>query len=99
MLFRKGAASTNKLPRFRAHPRKAISMSVIALRPMSAPSQTTPLRHPAHRAHREKGSSPSFPDRWRDRMRSDCVARLKSARENMTNEARGGEEEVVYAIL
>lgn len=69
-------------------------MSVIALRPMSSPSRTTPLRHPAHRAHRETGSSPTFPEQWRDRMRSDLVARLKSARENKATEARGGEEEV-----
>ena len=74
-------------------------MSVIALRPMSHTSQTTPLRHPAHRAHPGKGTSPSFPDQRRDRMRSELVARLKSAREKMANEARGGEEEVVSASL
>jgi hypothetical protein len=74
-------------------------MSAIALRPMSSPSRTTPLRHPAHRAPREKSRSPSFPEQWRDRMRSDLVARLKSARENKATEARGGEEEVQPIFL
>jgi hypothetical protein len=61
---------------------------------MSSPSPSTPLRHPAYRSRRQKTPSPSFVDRWRDRMRTDLVAKLKSAREQAANDARGGDEEV-----
>ena len=76
-------------------------MSLITILPIQSPSPspTTPLRHPAHRSHGQKAPSPSFIDRWRDRMRSDLAAKLKSARAQATNDARGGDEEVLSLIF
>jgi hypothetical protein len=65
---------------------------------MPPAQQSTPLRHPSHRSPRQKTPSPTFVDRWRDRMRSDVVARVKSAREQSATKARGGDEEVPLSL-
>src|SRR5271169_6247450 len=79
------------------HNSSSIQMSLLTLFPMQAHSPTAPLRQPTHRSPRQKSPSPSFTDRWRDRLRSDLVARVKSARERSTANARGGDEEVLTA--
>jgi len=73
-------------------------MSLLATLPMHH-SPTTPLRQPAHRSPRQKLPSPAFTDRWRARMRSDLLARVKFAREQSTTNARGGEDEVTTSLL
>jgi hypothetical protein len=70
-------------------------MSLANVLPMSRSSPTTPLRHPAYRSTRQRTPSPTFVDRWRDRQRSDLVAKVKSAREQSAINARGGEDEVL----
>jgi len=69
-------------------------MSLVTVLPMPTPSPSTPLRHPEHRSPRQKTPSPTFIDRWRQRMRSDLASKIKTARENSTLEARGGPDEV-----
>src|SRR5579859_2796446 len=84
---------------------KTMTLTILPMHSMhssptsSSSSQSTPLRHPSHRSPRQKTPSPSFMDRWRDRMRSDLVARVKSAREQSAVNARGGEDEVILPQL
>ena len=61
-------------------------------------NSSAPLRHPSHRSLRQKTPSPSFVDRWRDKMRSDLAARVKSARERAVIDARGGDDEVNVVV-
>ena len=80
---------------FPSYPR-ILSMALRTVLPMST-GPSTPLRHPAHRSPRQiTPSQDSFIDKWRNRMRSELVARVKAARQQSITNARGGEEEVSF---
>src|SRR5579871_6880564 len=74
-------------------------MSAMAFLPMPSPRQTTPLRHPGHRSLSEKSPSLSFTERFREKLRSDSITKMRSAREKSAMDARGGEEEVPTLLV
>jgi hypothetical protein len=73
-------------------------MALLTILPMST-SFTTPLRHPSYRSPRQKTlSQESFADKWRDRMRSELMTKVKAARQQAVTTARGGEDEVFFYL-